>query len=265
MGGKGSFICLNYHGLFRPGETLDPAVDDPVYTLPVERFGEHLDLVLASGAKVVSLCEARSGAVSGAAPVVVITFDDGRSSDYLNAFPELAKRGLRAVFFLVSAWVGRPGWLSWAQVAEMSSAGMEFASHGHTHRFLEDLETGELREELRRSKETLEQGLGREVDLLAFPGGRFSGKVLKAAREAGFRAFATSIPGRNAPGADIIQRMAVKSSTPAERLRGLLAGAPLAMLKEQAAYWAFWAGKRAVGNERYERLRGAILSRRTAR
>ena len=39
---------------------------------------------------------------------VAITFDDGNESDALIALPELAKRNLKAIFFVVAARIGCP-------------------------------------------------------------------------------------------------------------------------------------------------------------
>ena len=42
---------------------------------------------------------------------VAITFDDGNESDALIALPELAKRNLKAIFFVVAARIGLPHYL----------------------------------------------------------------------------------------------------------------------------------------------------------
>jgi len=62
--------------------------------------------------------------------------------------------------------------MSWGQMREMRDAGMWFGSHTHTHRNLATLDASEVSDELRISKDTLEQGFGEPVTMLAYPYGK---------------------------------------------------------------------------------------------
>ena len=64
---------------------------------------------------------------------VAITFDDGNESDALIALPELAKRNLKAIFFVVAGRIGLPHYLDRAALRDLMSAGMEIGSHGMHH------------------------------------------------------------------------------------------------------------------------------------
>ncbi|HKB39778.1 MAG TPA: polysaccharide deacetylase family protein, partial [Gemmataceae bacterium] len=61
--------------------------------------------------------------------------------------------------------------MSWAEVREMRSLGMDIGSHTHTHRLLAHLDRAEQMEELGRSKEILEGVLGDRVTSVAYPVG----------------------------------------------------------------------------------------------
>jgi peptidoglycan/xylan/chitin deacetylase (PgdA/CDA1 family) len=62
--------------------------------------------------------------------------------------------------------------MTWEQVAALERAGMDVQSHTKTHRVLRTLDDAELREELRGSREKLEQVLGHPVRALAYPVGK---------------------------------------------------------------------------------------------
>jgi peptidoglycan/xylan/chitin deacetylase (PgdA/CDA1 family) len=76
---------------------------------------------------------------------VSLTFDDGTLDQYLLAFPELEKRGIKATFFVVTDPRGERYWqdsehrralFSWGQAREMAISGHEIGSHGKTHSLL---------------------------------------------------------------------------------------------------------------------------------
>ncbi len=69
------------------------------------------------------------------ASTVCLTFDDGHHSLYQTAFPLLKKYHFTATAFIVPAFIGQPGWVTWDQIEEMSKSGtMEFQSHTLEHK-----------------------------------------------------------------------------------------------------------------------------------
>jgi peptidoglycan/xylan/chitin deacetylase (PgdA/CDA1 family) len=203
-----SILC--YHA-------VDPDWDSPLAVSPRD-FREHCQW-LAEHRSVVDLPTAvREVLPSGALPgkMTTITFDDGFASLYEHALPTLIECSIPATVFLVAGTLGRGGssirWteengtgeqrpyrtLSRSQVLEMQAAGVRFASHSYAHRDLTMLEERQCVEDLRASRQMLEDLLGQEVTFLAYPFGRHADHVRRAAETTGFEyAFATSsINGR---------------------------------------------------------------------
>jgi peptidoglycan/xylan/chitin deacetylase (PgdA/CDA1 family) len=80
--------------------------------------------------------------------------------------------------------------LSWDEVKEMADSGIEFGSHTVTHPVLRNVSEAKLDEELTESKKMIEQQLGRDCLVLAYPvGGRqnFNESVQAAARRSGYQ------------------------------------------------------------------------------
>jgi peptidoglycan/xylan/chitin deacetylase (PgdA/CDA1 family) len=77
-------------------------------------------------------------------------------------------------------------YLTWEQVAEMSDAGITFASHGLSHRILCKLSDTELQEELNGSRATLERQLGESVLTIAYPNGGYDERVMAETELAGY-------------------------------------------------------------------------------
>lgn len=132
---------------------------------------------------------------------VALTFDDGFASVHQHALPHLRRHGLPSTVFLVAEtlcdpprpvdWVDTPPpyplqTLTLDQVLEMQDAGVEFGSHSWAHHDLTTLDPETCVEDLRRSRELLEDLLGRPVPFLAYPRGRNDAGVRRAAAVAGY-------------------------------------------------------------------------------
>jgi peptidoglycan/xylan/chitin deacetylase (PgdA/CDA1 family) len=195
------------------------------YHLSVSTFREHLALIKQHGfeSAPVGRLWARPGS-SGGRRAVGLTFDDGDLSNYTVAYPSLVEAGVSADFFVNTATVGRPGFLSWPQIVEMQRAGLSFQSHSHDHVVLVGLPAAALERQLRQSKQLLEDRLGAPVDFLAAPYGLLNGAVVRAAHKAGYRAVGTSWNWPARPGAGTMSRLAVYQTTTAGEFADLLQG-----------------------------------------
>lgn len=132
---------------------------------------------------------------------VVITFDDGYEDVYLNAFPILQEYGFTAFIFIITGFVGKyNSWdfnlgrkrkrhLGWKQIKEMSKCGFGFGSHTVNHPDLTKIDPacGGVEYELKKSKEVLEDRLGKEVSFLSYPFGRYNCFVQEEACRLGYK------------------------------------------------------------------------------
>jgi peptidoglycan/xylan/chitin deacetylase (PgdA/CDA1 family) len=190
---------------------------------------------------------------------LVITFDDGHVSHYRFGLPLLEKHGLRnAIFFVTAGWIEQqPGCLSWPQLKEITRAGYEVQSHSWSHQFLTKCSDAELREEVRRSKDTLEERLGREVDAISTPGGTWDVRVVKACAEAGYKRMYTSDPWfgeRELGGIRVIGRFSVRRTITAESLRLVLEAEDKSLSLPRLSYQFRRAVRKVLGVQLYHKL-----------
>ena len=245
---------VDYHRLVAPGVSL--AHEDP-FAVTESSFRDQLQMVRELGYTVVPPEDVAAGRAPESS--VVFTFDDGYSSHYEVAFPVLAEFGVSGTFFVNTSSLGTGEFLDWAMAAEMTRGGMRFGSHAHTHIVLTTLPQGRLREELKTSREMLEQRLSCAVEVLAVPYGFCDHKVLSAAWESGYRVVCNSRPWPARPGANVLSRTGIVRRTALEEFRALLQNHP-------PTYLRLWARDRALAIPRYVfvRLRPELLGVRTA-
>lgn len=117
---------------------------------------------------------------------IILTFDDGYSSFYTEAYPLLKQHGFTGTLFVITGWVGRPGYVTWGQVREMVAAGVEMGAHTVSHLELPRLSPGDARLEAAESRKRLEREIGRTVPFFAYPAGRNDPRSVETLRGAGF-------------------------------------------------------------------------------
>lgn len=167
---------------------------------------------------------------------VVITFDDGYADFHEHALPLLDRFGFTATVFVTTGWLrdagpyaaGRPPgrMLTWRQVEEIAAAGVEIGAHGHSHAQLDQLGLADLREELRLSRELLQDRLSRPVRTMAYPYGYSSARVRSRVQACGYAGACVVagavLDGRHDPYA--VPRLTVRAGTTADRFARTLDG-----------------------------------------
>lgn len=126
---------------------------------------------------------------------IVISFDDGWADDYTVAFPILKKHNFSGTFYVYTNVLDHGQFLTWAQVQEMSAAGMDFESHTLSHPHLRKLTPEAATKEIADSKAILEERLGKPVTSFAYPFGEYNTAVIDLVKRAGFESAVTIAAG----------------------------------------------------------------------
>jgi len=171
---------------------------------PAELFWSHMACLAKANASLVRLPTSNLRS-----QVHRVCFDDGFRGiwDERERFREM---NLLPTVFLAIDLVGAPGYLTWDEIRVLQDDyGFDFQCHTWSHQTLvgpvnadlpvpaaPDFRTDDwYRHELVDSKRELERRLGRGVDSLCFPVGRFSDDVVRRCAAAGYRRLYASFPG----------------------------------------------------------------------
>jgi peptidoglycan/xylan/chitin deacetylase (PgdA/CDA1 family) len=106
--------------------------------------------------------------------------------------PELSLADVRRLMDGLEQSVGNgfrniPLSLSWPELSHMHDAGITIGSHTKNHVSLPRESAADVAEELVGSKRRLEERLGCAIEHFAYPGGQFTGEIVEAVANAGYR------------------------------------------------------------------------------
>jgi peptidoglycan/xylan/chitin deacetylase (PgdA/CDA1 family) len=193
--------------------------------VPHQRFAEQLRALAGAGYRLVGLTEAIGLITAGSTPrLAVLTFDDGYADFLHSALPVLTDLGAGATLYPSvghlgekASWLGE--WaeafgplLTWPQLREVASAGIEVGNHSLVHQPLDVLPPAQLRHEITSSHERLEQELQRTVASFCYPHGYHSKRVREAVALAGYQNACQIGRRRYRPGID--DRLAIPRLQP---------------------------------------------------
>ena len=185
-----SFVVLCYHGV-NEGERA--------------AFGRQMDMLLRAASPVHL---GKPVLVARGKSLVAVTFDDGFACVLQNALPELKTRDIPVTLFLPSgnlgspiAWEMKGNWpyrnerlLTRDELLALKSPLVTIGSHSVSHADLTKLSTEQIKWELCESKQALETTSGSQVELFAFPYGRYTESIADLVRTAGYRQAFTTEP-----------------------------------------------------------------------
>ncbi|HEY1737159.1 MAG TPA: polysaccharide deacetylase family protein [Acidimicrobiia bacterium] len=241
--------------------------DDPPpalqrWTTPPARFREHLEFFAGEGYQTLTVSAYVARLRSGSplvGRVAVVTFDDGYADFADEALPALVDTATACTLYLstaymgaTSSWLGRDGehpMLSWDAAAKVAAAGVEIGAHAHRHVALDELAPRDARTEIVRSKDEIEQRLGRPVESFAYPHGYHGPKVKAIVRDAGFANACGVKNALSGPGDDEygLARVMLEGDVSTTQLRALLADLGRAPARERldTTLWRMYRRTRA--------------------
>jgi peptidoglycan/xylan/chitin deacetylase (PgdA/CDA1 family) len=155
-------------------------------TTSLDVFAQHMQFLYDNNYKVISLSDAVAKLTLNSHNLIaadlhsfkytVLTFDDGFRDFYTEAFPILKRHGFTATVFLPTDYISGTRstfkdkeCLNWQEVRELHRDGITVGSHAVSHNHLNEIARAEVEQELRQSKETIEDITGSPVRAFSYP------------------------------------------------------------------------------------------------
>lgn len=184
---------LTYHSV---GNRVDGDINS-IYNMDRDEFERHVaSIVRFSTANSIPMVP--FGTTSGDG--MAITFDDGYVDVLTTVAPILARHGIPFHVFITPTKLtsGDPRYLTTSQLIELTTSELvTVGAHGYEHRPLTEMTPNDAEHDLRRSRESLEEIIQREVTTMSYPFGLVNQATRDAAQRAGFTSAACSKWGFN--------------------------------------------------------------------
>lgn len=119
---------------------------------------------------------------------IMLTFDDTKLDQYTVALPELKKHGFKGVFFIMTVSLGRPNYMSRAQVRELSDLGHVIGSHTYDHQNVKKYKGEDWIKQIEKPTKTLQDITGKDIKYFAYPFGLWNKEAIPELKKRGFRA-----------------------------------------------------------------------------
>ncbi len=127
---------------------------------------------------------------------VVLTFDDGYSDFLDNAEPILSEKNFKATLFIPAGLAGAKSYwepteiqksiMDWPDLKKVIKLGHSIGSHSLLHSNLINLSVENLKNEITKSKNILENNLEITVSSFSYPWGKFTDREIEAVKESGY-------------------------------------------------------------------------------
>ena len=116
--------------------------------------------------------------------VLTLTFDDGDADNY-EIRQDLLRNDIHATFYVVSSFIGKPGYMSETQLRTFYDDGNEIGGHSLDHINLTDLHGEDLNHEICQDRTNL-ISYGFEVVSFAYPFGSMTDEAKKTVEDCGY-------------------------------------------------------------------------------
>jgi peptidoglycan/xylan/chitin deacetylase (PgdA/CDA1 family) len=182
--------------------------DSPL-CIPTEVFEKQIRYLKENGYRVIgpeAMAEFLDYRKAIPKKAVMISIDDGYRSAYEVAYPILKKYGFTATLFIYIDYVGVSSQaITWDQLRELKREGFTIGSHSIAHSDLSKQKKDEdkkaylarLKREIFQSKQIIDEQLGQDTLIFAYPFGRQDETVASLVRRAGYKIAVTVDRGGN--------------------------------------------------------------------
>lgn len=194
-------FCLNvsvlmYHHI----EPIDKAKSEGHAQLTVDSgvFDQQMKYLVDNGYRTISagdLADALIKHTGIPGKPIIITIDDGYSDNYYYAFPIAKKYNIILNLMIPTGLIGNNGYMTWDNLKEMNGSGLVYMyDHTWSHYSLPIGNDIKDEEEIMTAKKQLEENLGKEVKIFAYPYGSYDLRIINILKKNGFIAAFSTIP-----------------------------------------------------------------------
>ncbi|SHK47290.1 polysaccharide deacetylase family protein [Hymenobacter psychrotolerans] len=158
------------------------------YIVPVDAFKKQMQMLADSGYHTILPDQLYAYLTTGAklpSKPVMLTFDDTDLDQFTVAKPEMDKHGFKGVFFVMTVSLGRPRYMSKAQVKQLSDEGHVIGSHTWDHHNVKKYQGEDWVTQIEKPTKTLQEITGKDIKYFAYPFGLWNPEAIPELKKRG--------------------------------------------------------------------------------
>ncbi len=161
------------------------------YIVPPLNFREQMKMLSDSGYKSILPDQLLAYLHTGASmpeKAIMISFDDADLSQFDVAKPVLDQYGFKAVFFIMTVVLNKPGYMKREHVKQLSDEGHVIGSHTWDHMNVKKFTEQDWAIQVDKPSRQLSEITGRPIEYFAYPFGVWNENAISGIRARGFKA-----------------------------------------------------------------------------
>lgn len=160
------------------------------YIVPVDVFKAQIKMLADSGYHTI-LADQLYDYLNNGTPLpskpIVLTFDDTDLDQYTIAEPTMKKYGFKGIFFVMTVSIGRPNYMTRAQIKDLSDKGNDIESHTWDHHNVKKYQGKDWEIQIDKPTKTLEDITGKNIQHFAYPFGLWNPEAIPELKKRGFK------------------------------------------------------------------------------
>ena len=163
--------------------------------IPVKEFEEQIKWLKENGFTPMLLDDVVQAYTTGYVPKrpVAITFDDGYSDNYTEAYRILKENSMKGTFFIITNNTDNDGfYMNSAMLKEMKDSGMGIENHTSKHIEFTTISREDKFNIIKEGRDKLKEKVGVESNYICYPVGRYDDETIEVEKEMGIKAAVTT-------------------------------------------------------------------------
>lgn len=160
------------------------------YIVPIAVFKAQMKMLADSGYHTIladQLYDYLNNGTALPSKPIVLTFDDTDVDQYTVAEPTLTKYGYKGIYFVMTVSLGRPHYMSKAQVKDLSEKGNDIGSHTWDHHNVKKYQGKDWEIQIDKPTKTLHEITGKDIHHFAYPFGLWNPEAIPELKKRGFK------------------------------------------------------------------------------
>lgn len=166
--------------------------------IPVKEFEEQIKWLKENGFTPMLLDDIVQAYTTGYVPKrpVAITFDDGYSDNYTEAYRILKENNMKGTFFIITNNTDNDGfYMNSVMLKEMKNSGMGIENHTSKHIEFTTISREDKFNIIKEGRDKLKEKVGVESNYICYPVGRYDDETIEVEKEMGIKAAVTTENG----------------------------------------------------------------------